>query len=211
MKQTLTQRFGAWFRRKAQAYLTQSRVIRGFPVTVFNTRTDVDTDEVFSRLDQALCLIAEYRPRMYGRLRRDVRGFTVRRYPCRGAYFAESRECLIELTFTVNPQFTTAEVASCIVHEGTHARIRQSGAQIPERARGREERLCREAELEFGQALPDGERVVRRARELLQFDESDLAVDVDWQEAHRRVAAADLEAAPKWARLLRKWRDKRTA
>jgi hypothetical protein len=213
MKQSLGQRFGAWFRSKAEAYLTKRRVIHGFPVTVFNTRTDVDTAQVFDRLDQALELISRYHPRLYRRLRHDVAALTVRRYPCRGAFFATTRTCLIELTFTVNPQFTVAEIASCIVHEGTHARIRRPGSQLPVQASGREERVCRRTELEFAKALPapDGERVVRRARELLQFQDSDLAVDVDWQEAHRRVIAADLEAAPKWVKTLRQWRGKRTA
>jgi hypothetical protein len=58
----------------------------------------------------------------------------------------------------------------------------------------REERLCRRAELEFGLAVPDGSVVVARARESLTLADQAVAPAVDWAEAARRVAEADVRA-----------------
>jgi hypothetical protein len=51
-------------------------------------------------------------------------------------------------------------------------------------------------ELEFGLAVPDGERVVERARSALELQDADVAPVVDWSEGARRVAEADRRAEP---------------
>jgi hypothetical protein len=158
--------------------------IRGFLVTVTNTRGDIATPQVLERLTRALDLIAAY----------ALAGLVVRRFPCRGAYFPQERKCLVELTFTVNPRHTLAEIASSLVHEATHARIASMCGSLPQEQRAREERLCREAELEFGLALPDGAGVVERARWALALSDQDVAPAVDWAEGARRVAARDAES-----------------
>lgn len=168
--------------------------IRGFPVAVTNTRSDIATTQVLQRLAEALDLIAAYAPRRFRRMQRDLAGLVVRRFPCRGAYFPQERECLVELTFTVNPRHTLAEIASSMVHEATHARIARVCGSLPQEQRAHEERLCREAELEFGLALPDGGGVVERARWALALSDQDVAPAVDWAEGARRVAARDAES-----------------
>lgn len=172
----------------------EHRLVHGFPVRILNTRPDIETEQVVRRLTAALDLIATYAPRRYRRLRRDLAGFVVERFACRGAFFPQSRECLVELTFTVNPRHGLPEVAASIVHEATHARVaRMCRARSPEQ-HAREERLCRRAELEFGLALPDGAVVVQRARDSLALADREVAPAVDWAEAQRRVAAADAQA-----------------
>lgn len=173
---------------------TERRRVRGLPVRVVNTRPDIATDHALERLGQALDLIATYAPRRFRRLQHDIAGLVVCRFPCRGAFFPEQRECLVELTFTVNPRHSIAEIAASIVHEATHARVaRMCGSLRPEQ-RAREERLCRQAELEFGLSLPDGDVVVQRARDSLALADQDVAPSVDWAEGARRVAAADARA-----------------
>ena len=142
----------------------------------------------------ALDLIATYAPRCYHRLRTDLAGFVVERFACRGAFFPASRECLVELTFTVNPQVSLPEIAASIVHEATHARVAHWCGSTPAQHRAREERLCRRAELDFGLALPDGGIVVQRALAALELTEQDVAPTIDWQEAARRVAEVDAAA-----------------
>jgi hypothetical protein len=183
---------GAWrkLRTRTEGLVSQYRV-HDLPVTVLNSRPDIDEREVMIRLSEALTLIAEYAPRRLSRLRRDISGIIVRRFPCRGAYLPETRECLVELTFTVNPRHGLAEIAASIVHEGTHARIARMCGQLPEEQRPQEERMCRKAELEFGLRLPDGAIVVERARSALQLADRDVAPRVDWAEGARRVAAED--------------------
>jgi hypothetical protein len=167
------------------------RVIHGLPTRIANTRSDIDTEQVVGRLGAALDLVVRYAPRNYRRLREDVAGFVVERFPCRGAFFPDSGECLVELTFTVNPRHSIAEIAASIVHEATHARVaRRCGAPLSGR-RAREERLCRTAELEFGLSLPDGDVVVERARASLALSDRDVAPEVDWALAARRVTEAD--------------------
>jgi hypothetical protein len=166
-------------------------VVHGMPVRVINTRPDIRTDRVLERLSAALDLIARYAPRRYRRLPHDVSGFVVERFACRGAFFPASRECLVELTFTVNPRHELPEIAASIVHEATHARVaRTCRTRAPGQA-AREERLCRRAELELGLALPDGAAVVQRAQASLALADEQVAPDVDWAEAARRVAEAD--------------------
>jgi hypothetical protein len=167
--------------------------IHGFPVMISNTRSDIATSQVVQRLSEALDLIATYAPRRFRRMRLDLAGLVVRRFPCRGAYFPQERQCLVELTFTVNPRHTLAEIASSIVHEATHARVASMCGPLPQDQRPREERLCRQAELEFGLALPDGDIVVERARWALAMSDQDVAPVVDWAEGARRVAARDAE------------------
>ena len=173
-----------------EAPVTNYRM-RGFSVRVINSRSDIDIHQVLTRLAQALDLIATYTPRRYRRMQRDLAGLVVQRFPCRGAFFPRERECLVELTFTVNPAHSIEEIAASIVHEATHARIAQRCGPLPEEMRPREERLCRRAELEFGLALPDGQVVTERARRSLAMSDRHVAPQVDWTEAARRVAAVD--------------------
>ena len=168
-------------------------VVHGLPVRLLNSRPDIATAEVIQRLTAALDLVARYAPARYRRLRQDFSGFVVQRFACRGAFFPDTRECLVELTFTVNPRHGLPEIAASIVHEATHARV-ATMCRTRQAERHREERLCRRAELELGLALPDGDVVVRRARESLDLSDREVAPEVDWAEAARRVAEADGEA-----------------
>ncbi len=170
------------------------RAIRGIRVVVENTRPDVQTAMVFARLDGALDLIEQYSPAHFRRLRRDFAQIVSRRYPCRGAYLSHDRTCLVELTFTVNPAFTLPQVAAVILHEAMHARLDRMGVRRERLSPGREERFCRRAEIEFGQVVPGGEPVVRRALEALAAADEEVAPAIDWALASQRVAEADLEA-----------------
>jgi len=93
----------------------------------------------------------------------------------------------------VNPEFTEAQIASSIVHEGMHAHVYALGQSDPAE-RPDEERMCRQAELEFGRAIPDGEAIVRRALESLALDDNDVAPIIDWNQAQQAIAEADSRA-----------------
>ena len=174
--------------------------VRGFRVVVDNTRPDIATPDVVQRLDESLALIERYQPWRLAHLRRDLDHFRVVRWPCRGAYFPEHGACMVELTFLARRDIGPETVASTIVHEGMHARIDRfrartaadSGQRIAD-DRAREERICRRAELEFGESLPPeiGAPVVQRALESLQLEDSDVAPDIDWRIAQQRMADID--------------------
>jgi len=180
--------------------VSRTRVIRGVPVDVVNTRPDIDTERVFARLDDALGILERYQPWYFRHLVRDFARIAVRRYPCRGAYFPDERTCLIELTFSVNPEFSAAQVASTIVHEAMHARLDRRGVPFTRDIAARHERFCRRAEVELGMSVPDGQPIVERALASLAASDEDVAPIIDWDVASRRVAQADLDAlnVPPW-------------
>ena len=180
----------------ADATRVEEHVVRGFAVVVENSRPDIETAVVLQRLDDALGLIATHQPWRFAHLRRDVDRFWVVRYPCRGAFFPDTRTCMTELTFLARTDITAAPVASSILHEGMHARVHAMGVSPVSRDMAHEERICRRAELAFGQALPPelGAPVIERARASLLLDDADVAPAIDWAEAQRRQAAVDAAA-----------------
>lgn len=170
--------------------------MHGVSVHVVNTRDDIATRDVLERLDEALSLIALHQPWRLRHLQRDVSAIRVERFPCRGAYDPSRREIITELTFLARRDITAAPVASSILHEGVHARVEAFGVRRAGRDSAREERLCRRAELSFGEALPPalGAPVIARARESLGLADAEVAPVIDWQEAARRQDAVDRQA-----------------
>jgi len=169
-------------------------VIRGIPVRVLNTRANIRTEEVVERLELALGLILTHTPHYFRHLHRDLAGILVERYACRGAYLWDSRLCMVELTFVVNPTISLPEIAATILHEGMHARLHALGFPMEMENRARQERFCRRAEIEFGRLVPGGEPVVERALSALGLTDMEVAPEIDWRLAAQRVEEADRRA-----------------
>jgi ankyrin repeat protein len=165
-------------------------------VEVLNTRADIATSAVLERFAEALDLIARYQPARWAHLERDVRRFIIRREAHRGHYQPREKAILTELTFLARRDINAAVVASSILHEGVHARIYAFAPKTAGTQPGREERICREAELRFGEALPAalGEPVLARAKESLSMDDDDLWVPHDPAALAAAIANADREA-----------------
>jgi hypothetical protein len=211
-------RFVQHIRDWLESRLPEAYVIRGIRVVVENTRPDIRTSDVLSRLDEALGLIERYQPWRLAHLRRDLAEIRVMRYPCRGAYFPDERVCMTELTFLARRDITAAPVASSIIHEGMHARVSRMNARLGgqwqyAKDRAREERLCRKAEVAFGRALPPalGAPVVERALACLASADEEIAPSIDWSVAHARQELADLEASPLPAAVKQQLIDERRA
>jgi hypothetical protein len=170
------------------------RTVKGIDVLLENTRPEISDDDVFARLEAVLALIDQYAPAKLRRLRKDIAGIDVKRFACRGAFFGETRRVLTELTFVVNRDFSLAEIASSILHEGVHARVHAAGVFRTPASLAKEERLCRATELWWGQTVPDGQRVIERANVLLTMSDEEVAPIVDWRVAAQRVAEADRKA-----------------
>lgn len=169
-------------------------VLRGLPVLVLNTRPDIDTAHVLERLDESLALIERHASHHFRRMRRDFARILVERYACRGAFFPDTRTCMVELTFTVNPDFSAAQVASTILHEAMHARLHALGFPLEMEDRARQERFCRRAEVEFGMVVPGGEPIVARALAALAQEDEGVAPLVDPALAAQRIAEVDRQA-----------------
>jgi hypothetical protein len=168
--------------------------VLGIPVVVENTRPDIDTRDVIARLERTLSLIQQYVPHHFRHLQRDFDHIIVKRFACRGAYFHTERACLVELTFSVNPDFADAEVAATILHEAMHARLDALGFPLEMEDRARQERFCRRAEIEFGKLVPGGERVVARAQWTSDLSDEEVAPAIDPVLAAQRIAEVDRAA-----------------
>jgi len=168
--------------------------VLGIPVVVENTRPDIDTRDVIARLERTLAMIQQYVPHHFRHLQRDFDHIIVKRFACRGAYFHEQRACLVELTFSVNPDFSDAEVAATILHEAMHARLDALGFPLEMEDRARQERFCRRAEIEFGKLVPGGERVVARAQWTSDLSDEEVAPEIDPALAAQRIAEVDRAA-----------------
>ena len=186
-------RFLEWLGGVPPEPAAERHVVRGIAVDVENTRPDIATADVLARLDEALALIERHQPWRLAHLRRDLARIRVARFACRGAFFADDRTCLTELTFLARRDITAAPVAASILHEGMHARVHAMGVQRDAVGLAREERLCRRVELEFGQALPPalGAPVIERALATLQMADADVAPAIDWNVAAARIDAVD--------------------
>ena len=200
----MLRRLRQWIDRRIERRLTRTRTLHGITVTVMNRRTDIDEETLWARTDAALALIATVDPRRFRRMARDFSVLHVRRGFTRGAFYQQSRACVLDNTFVANPQFTITEVAACLVHEAMHARVQAMGVTRGRDDRAHEERICRKAEIAFAERAPDGERVIARARAALESVDTDVAPTIDYAEVQRRVMAADLAAspAPMW---LKRW------
>jgi hypothetical protein len=198
-------RFGDRIARAAGVPPTERYAVREFPVVLQNTRPDIATPFVLERFDAALDLIERHQPWRLWHLRRDIRQFWIAAYPSRGVYFPADRAVLTELSFLARAsEFSPAQVAASILHEGVHARVHQMGAHlgfdVSMRDPAREERLCRRAELAFAAALPAAlaAPIVARASQALTLSDADVAPSVDWAAAAAAKRQADEEAIRLW-------------
>ena len=182
------------FGKQRPAARFSRHLVRGIPVVVNNTLPDIDTNDALARIDRTLALIQRYVPHHFRHLQRDFAYILVERFACRGAYFHEQKACLVELTFSVNPTFSDAEIGATILHEAMHARLHNLGFPLEMADRARQERFCRRAEIEFGELVPGGDRVVERARLTLAQSDEDVAPVIDPRLAARRIAEVDREA-----------------
>lgn len=105
------------------------------------------------QLNLSIALIAHYEPRRYVRLKADLRGILV--YPFavnpRARYNCSTGFCELSPSLALTDDIAT--IASSIVHEGTHARLRRLETHTPER-RLRIERVCIAQQVVFLEKLP---------------------------------------------------------
>ncbi|MEO5799015.1 MAG: hypothetical protein ABIZ70_14895 [Gemmatimonadales bacterium] len=182
--------------RVAGATLAEVREVRGFRVEITNSRSDIATEDVVARLDDAIAMLERYQPVRVAHMRRDIAGITVERYACRGAYLPGQRTILTELTFLARRDIGVEVVASSLIHEATHARIHRGAPNHTISEPAREERICRRVELAFGESLPPelGVAVIERAAWTLALSDDEVAPRPSPAETRAAVEAVDRAA-----------------
>lgn len=152
---------------------TERRQMHDIEVWVLNDHEHASTEAMFDKVAAALDLIASVQPWRVRAMRQDFARIFVRQNTGTRAMFEHVGNCVLDTFFVAN--FTPAQVASSIVHEGVHARLRRGGRVVPRDLIAWEERQCRKAELGFGLRIPDGAAVVERARNSLALSDADVA------------------------------------
>jgi hypothetical protein len=128
-----------------------------------SSKTDKET--VFTKIEQALLLIKTFAPVRFARLQQDVGCiFVMGIDQALGVWREELRMCELESDYVVSADTSAADVASTIVHEAMHARLKRWGFGYEEQRRARIERVCFKAERAFARRLPDGELLVQQAQ-----------------------------------------------
>ncbi len=166
-------------RDRYDASKSDKRVIEGVNAWFLNERDDIDNAQLVARFTEALALIGKHMPRNLRRLSTDVSAIWVKRWPNRGIFFHDTRLMVIDTTFVVNPTFTLAQVAATILHEGVHARVTAMRVNRRYTNIADEERMCRRAEITFGERAPGGAPVVARAMEILGMSDEEVAPGID--------------------------------
>ena len=163
----------AWAQEAILRAQSERRRSHGLDVWLINDGQFATSDQLFARIDAALHLVDTYTPWRLPMMRRDFARIFMHRQDGVRAMFDPMRNCSLDTYFVAT--FAPEQVASSIVHEGVHARLRRGGRVIPRDLIAWEERLCRKAELGFGLRLPDGAAVVQRARAALAGSDADIA------------------------------------
>jgi hypothetical protein len=127
----------------------------------------------FSKIDEALNLISQFDPIRYRQIRRDVIKIWVSATPPYYAeWLGELQTCIIDREYIGRADVSSAEVATTIVHEATHARLDRAKIKYTQDVRNRVERICVSSEIAFAKRLPNGEQLIKNAEARLQIPET---------------------------------------
>lgn len=118
------------------------------------------------QLNLSIALIAHHEPRRFARLKADFRGILVYAFAAspRARYNRSTGFCELSPSLALSNDVVT--IASSIVHEGTHARLRRVRASNPER-RVEVERVCISQQIVFLEKLPGMGRRAEAMRAVL--------------------------------------------
>jgi hypothetical protein len=192
-------------------YLSVSRVVDGLWIGTI----DVNDELILRRVEEALGLIKAYDKRRYNRLLNDLERVWVRLLPGELGHFSVAiSACVLDTRFVLDEATSPEMLATVIVHEATHARLRRCGFGYDEDVRPRVEAICHRRELAFVRKLPNAQSArdwAERAMEVMQHPSTEYT---DAAFAKRRlegyVEALHHLGAPKWlvrtALMIGAWR-----
>jgi hypothetical protein len=186
---------------------TERRDYRGIALSMYIDSKPLDTAQLWPKLYAALDLIGEYTPVWLRRMQQMRNSVNIRSIPGTRARLINGNETLLDPYLLAD--FLPAQIASSIVHEATHARLRYYRIPFTAQKLAREERVCRRSELRFGRAIEGGgvegaRAVVERAEMALASRDEDVGVAVNWQELNALAAIARIQESPypKWLKRI---------
>ncbi|MDF0582216.1 hypothetical protein [Bradyrhizobium yuanmingense] len=135
---------------RIQLWLSTSRMVDGIWI---GTLSD-DPERALQRVEAALRLIERSAPLHYQRVKKSLSRIWVQLVPHgAGCYQHSLNACLLDPRVVASETTTIEWIASAIVHEATHARLKNWGIRYDEAARPRIERICARRELDFARHL----------------------------------------------------------
>jgi hypothetical protein len=148
------------------------REINGIDVGILWREEEVH-DCAFRKITAALDLIELHDPRSLMRLRAHADGILVfGRGDYLGKWVSQARLIVLKEAYATSPSTEPAELASTLVHEGTHAWLDSRGLPYTADRRARMEAICFRNELAFARRLPEpGELISRVNRQLARDPE----------------------------------------
>jgi len=127
-----------------------------------------EPEPILRRIEDALSLIKHHDRVRYDRLIRDLRRVWVVTLPWELGNFTHSiHACEIDTRYCLAATTTPELIATVIVHEATHARLRRCGFGYEEEQRPRIEQICLRREIAFATRLPNGDAVRDQAERTL--------------------------------------------
>lgn len=108
------------------------------------------------RVEEALELIKRNDSVNYSRVIHNLKRIWVNVLPDVNACYQPSLDaCVLDERFVLSETMTLKWIASAIIHEATHARLKHRGIGYDEKLRPRIEAICLRRELAFATKLPD--------------------------------------------------------
>lgn len=162
-----------------------------------DSRDKEEIGVLVDKLERACMLVYLYDPRRWRRLCEQVDGLWVfGTVGGLGEWIPGARLVRINAAYVFSASTSPEDIASVIVHEGTHARLSKCGIEYSEHLRPRIEAVCVRAEIAFAHRIPQGEVLVERAERLLTCDPETWS---DSRAAERRVKDLRTLGVPHWA------------
>jgi hypothetical protein len=156
------------------------------------------------RVEDALRLIKDHDPLHYSRIISHLERIWVDLLPhARASYERSLNACKLDERFVLLETTSLERIASCIVHEATHARLERWGIGYDdEKVRSRIEAICLRRELNFVGKLPQAEPLREELARTLEWciGEHDYFSNVNsWQRWERgNVETLRHLGAPDW-------------
>lgn len=157
----------ALFATKAMLWASVSKQIDGLWVGCFDKKLSASA---LCRVEEALQLIKRHDPIRYRRVVSDLDRIWINLLPGPlGQYREELKLCELDERYVLAKDTTPELVASVIVHEATHARLKRCGIGYDEPLQSRVEAVCFRRELAFSSKLPNGFSAHERAISYLDY------------------------------------------
>jgi hypothetical protein len=154
--------------------LSESRVLEGLWIGTLPTPA-ADPAVTNQRVQEALETIRAHDPRRFKRLGQYLERIWVRVQTGgnTGCSNFALKACELDPRYVLREDVTPTDIASVIVHEATHARLRSCGIGFSEELRSRVEAVCRHEEYAFSERLPppQGEKIRDKLRRMEQVRE----------------------------------------